>query len=224
LGRRRGGWIVLKAVVCLPMLPLRQRDAFGGQALPLAPTSTGPPLQRTVSTGAICGYFVLIGALNPCPCGWFGDPVKECTCSLAMVSRYQKRIPSFHSGQARAPLLDRSAQPPRGIDTRSASRCRASSMRSCRATGWASRPPPRVADGRVEAARERQARRCESSRLPARADTLAPARPPALTGGARGCRCGAGPPGCGISAPWTTRGRASCVRPHFVSGAQRAPG
>jgi magnesium chelatase family protein len=35
----------------------------------------------------------------PCPCGWFGDPVKECTCSHAMVSRYQKRI----SG----PLLDR---------------------------------------------------------------------------------------------------------------------
>ena len=35
----------------------------------------------------------------PCPCGWYGDPVKECTCSHAMVSRYQKRI----SG----PLLDR---------------------------------------------------------------------------------------------------------------------
>ena len=43
--------------------------------------------------------FMLVGALNPCPCGWYGDPVKECTCSLAMVARYQKRI----SG----PLLDR---------------------------------------------------------------------------------------------------------------------
>jgi magnesium chelatase family protein len=42
---------------------------------------------------------MLIGAMNPCPCGWYGDPVKECTCSNAMVSRYQKRI----SG----PLLDR---------------------------------------------------------------------------------------------------------------------
>jgi len=37
--------------------------------------------------------------MNPCPCGYYGDPVKECTCSNMMVSRYQKRI----SG----PLLDR---------------------------------------------------------------------------------------------------------------------
>ena len=28
----------------------------------------------------------------PCPCGWFGDPVHECTCFMTMVSRYQKRI------------------------------------------------------------------------------------------------------------------------------------
>jgi len=37
--------------------------------------------------------------MNPCPCGYFGDPVKECTCSPGMVTRYQKRV----SG----PLLDR---------------------------------------------------------------------------------------------------------------------
>ena len=36
---------------------------------------------------------------HPCPCGFFGDPVKECTCSHQTVTRYQKRI----SG----PLLDR---------------------------------------------------------------------------------------------------------------------
>ncbi len=35
----------------------------------------------------------------PCPCGWNGDPTKECTDSLAQVMRYQNRI----SG----PLLDR---------------------------------------------------------------------------------------------------------------------
>src|SRR4051812_9522831 len=43
--------------------------------------------------------FVLIGAMNPCPCGYYGDPVRECTCSQQSITRYQKRI----SG----PLLDR---------------------------------------------------------------------------------------------------------------------
>ncbi|MGD8848773.1 MAG: YifB family Mg chelatase-like AAA ATPase [Anaerolineales bacterium] len=43
--------------------------------------------------------FMLIAAMNPCPCGFFGDTKRECTCTPATVTRYQKRI----SG----PLLDR---------------------------------------------------------------------------------------------------------------------
>jgi magnesium chelatase family protein len=43
--------------------------------------------------------FQLIAAMNPCPCGYFQDPVKPCTCSAGTVTKYQKRI----SG----PLLDR---------------------------------------------------------------------------------------------------------------------
>ena len=43
--------------------------------------------------------FVLVAAMNPCPCGFYGDDRKECTCSMGYVQRYQKRI----SG----PLMDR---------------------------------------------------------------------------------------------------------------------
>jgi len=54
---------------------------------------------RATTTLVFPADFQLIGAMNPCPCGYFNDPVRECTCSMRMVSRYQKRI----SG----PLLDR---------------------------------------------------------------------------------------------------------------------
>jgi len=43
--------------------------------------------------------FQLVAAMNPCPCGYYGDLVKACTCSAGTVTKYQKRI----SG----PLLDR---------------------------------------------------------------------------------------------------------------------
>ncbi|MCB0079034.1 MAG: YifB family Mg chelatase-like AAA ATPase [Anaerolineales bacterium] len=43
--------------------------------------------------------FVLVGAMNPCPCGYATDPIRECTCSTSTVLRYQQRI----SG----PLMDR---------------------------------------------------------------------------------------------------------------------
>ncbi|MCS7200641.1 MAG: YifB family Mg chelatase-like AAA ATPase [Patescibacteria group bacterium] len=43
--------------------------------------------------------FLFVGAYNPCPCGYYGDPEIECKCNLAEINRYQKKISS--------PILDR---------------------------------------------------------------------------------------------------------------------
>lgn len=56
-------------------------------------------ISRARGSNAFPANFMLVGAMNPCPCGYFGDAVRECTCSPSTVTRYQKRI----SG----PLLDR---------------------------------------------------------------------------------------------------------------------
>jgi len=36
--------------------------------------------------------FMLVGAMNPCPCGYYGDPYHPCTCPPGLVARYQRRI------------------------------------------------------------------------------------------------------------------------------------
>ena len=56
-------------------------------------------ISRVAGTLAFPSKVLLIGSLNPCPCGYFGDPSRTCSCSLRQVERYRRKI----SG----PLLDR---------------------------------------------------------------------------------------------------------------------
>lgn len=95
--------------------------------------------------------FMLIAALNPCPCGWFGDPTHECTCSHQTVTRYQKRI----SG----PLLDR-------IDIHVDVPRVAYEKLTDQRLGESSE----VVRARVEAARERQHARFVGTQIPSNAD------------------------------------------------------
>jgi len=56
-------------------------------------------ISRAKGSLTFSANFQLIAAMNPCPCGWYGDSQKPCTCAPVVVTKYQKRI----SG----PLLDR---------------------------------------------------------------------------------------------------------------------
>lgn len=95
--------------------------------------------------------FMLVAAMNPCPCGHFGDPTKECTCSPSTVTRYQKRI----SG----PLLDR-------IDIHvEVPRVEFEKLTDDRAG-----EPSAAVRSRVEAARQRQRSRFEGTDLMCNAD------------------------------------------------------
>lgn len=64
------------------------------------------PIEDRVITVARAKYtvnypasFMLVASMNPCPCGYYGHPTKQCTCMPGAVTRYMNRI----SG----PLLDR---------------------------------------------------------------------------------------------------------------------
>lgn len=56
-------------------------------------------ISRAKSSITYPSKFMLIGAMNPCPCGFLGDVEKQCTCTEVQVQRYKARL----SG----PLLDR---------------------------------------------------------------------------------------------------------------------
>jgi magnesium chelatase family protein len=56
-------------------------------------------ISRASQAAQFPARFLLLGAMNPCPCGYYGDSVKHCTCTSYQIQNYQQRL----SG----PLLDR---------------------------------------------------------------------------------------------------------------------
>ncbi|MGQ9695887.1 MAG: YifB family Mg chelatase-like AAA ATPase [Thermodesulfobacteriota bacterium] len=56
-------------------------------------------ISRALSSLTFPASFMLVAAMNPCPCGFYTDPNRECTCTLPQILRYRSKI----SG----PLMDR---------------------------------------------------------------------------------------------------------------------
>src|SRR3989344_311614 len=86
-----------RGILFLDELPEFQKNILESLRQPLE--SGLVHISRAKASLVFPARFTLIAAMNPCPCGFWGDPTKECTCSASEVLRYQKKI----SG----PLLDR---------------------------------------------------------------------------------------------------------------------
>ena len=84
-------------VLFLDELPEFRRDALETLRGPLEDGCI--TISRAKSQITFPANFLLAAAMNPCPCGYLGDPRKTCRCSLGQIHKYQSKI----SG----PVLDR---------------------------------------------------------------------------------------------------------------------
>lgn len=84
-------------VLFLDELPEYSRASLEAMRQPLEDHEVS--ISRAQAKVTYPANFMLIATQNPCPCGYYGDPIKECSCTQQQILHYQKKI----SG----PLLDR---------------------------------------------------------------------------------------------------------------------
>lgn len=84
-------------VLFLDELPEFKRDALEALRQPLEDGKI--TISRTSGSFAFPANFMLVAAMNPCPCGYFTDPKRECHCTPQQIQKYLAKV----SG----PLLDR---------------------------------------------------------------------------------------------------------------------
>jgi hypothetical protein len=75
-----------------------KKACFGGVEAPMEDGLA--TISRANSTVAYPAEFMLVAAMNPCPCGFLGGLKKEWTCSALQTHRYRPRYPvPFWTGQ-----------------------------------------------------------------------------------------------------------------------------
>jgi magnesium chelatase family protein len=110
-------------------------------------------VSRAARSAVFPARFMLVGAMNPCPCGYAGDSVRTCRCTPIQISRYHERL----SGPLRDRLdmtVEVPALPPEALQDA--------------ATGESSL----TVRGRVVAARERQHDRYRGTRVRTNAELV----------------------------------------------------
>ena len=98
-------------------------------------------IARAARTAVFPARFMLVGAMNPCPCGFAGDPMRECRCTPQQIARYRDRL----SGPLRDRLDLTVEVPALPLDALGARRRRRAVRRGARARRRGARAAKRAA-------------------------------------------------------------------------------